>query len=168
MPSAGGARHERQSVPRRQRAASAAAADLRLLSLVDPALARLARIIKKGSDAVALRACQDILDRAHIGEGEPSPTVVTSVKAPPPVVDIGMIETDHLTDEQVSGGSKFLRALREAIREVGGVTGVDLEPRRLSALSPASPGMKSPSPELVDVCAAWREKPNWRPGRSPL
>jgi len=47
-----------------------AAAELRLLNVVDPALARLARIVKKGSDAVALRACQDILDRAGIGERE--------------------------------------------------------------------------------------------------
>jgi len=55
---------------------------------------------------VALRACQDILDRAGIAERAEPSTLATfvSVSALPPAVDIAVIQTDHLTDEQLAGG----------------------------------------------------------------
>ncbi|HZS58209.1 MAG TPA: hypothetical protein VFA43_03000 [Gemmatimonadaceae bacterium] len=61
------------------------------------------------------RACQDILDRAGTTEREEPASRVVSVSATPPTVDVGMIQTDHLTDEQLAGGRKFLQALPEAI-----------------------------------------------------
>lgn len=43
-----------------------ARANLRLLELIDPSLARLAKVVKKGNDADAIRAANSLLDRAGV------------------------------------------------------------------------------------------------------
>ena len=51
-------------------------AELRLLEMVDPALAQLARIVDNGdTDDVRLKSIKEVLDRANI---KPEPTPLTS------------------------------------------------------------------------------------------
>ena len=77
----------------------------------------MAQIVKKGSDRDALKAAQDILDRCAIGTESKQASPLVQVHAPTPhtAVDIGTLNTDATTDEQLAGARSFIQKLREAI-----------------------------------------------------
>jgi hypothetical protein len=86
-----------------------------LSALVEPALARLERILKTGNDRDALRAIQFILDRCGVGLTSESSTGCAPAHPTESHGGIGVIETDHLTDEQLANARRFTQRLRDAV-----------------------------------------------------
>jgi hypothetical protein len=89
-----------------------------LSALVEPALARLERILKTGNDRDALRAIQFILDRCGIGLTSEPRTGCAPAHATEPTRDIAVVGTDQLRHEQAADTRRFLQRMQEALAEV--------------------------------------------------
>jgi hypothetical protein len=87
--------------------------------VLNPALGELAKLLKdrKTPPAVRLRAIETVLERNGIGVDKDDLSTVVQVHEPRPV-EIGPINTDNWTDEQLTKGQEFFRRLREAVARI--------------------------------------------------
>jgi hypothetical protein len=74
---------------------------------------------RRNNVPAAIKAAQDILDRNGIGVGgKAAPSTVVQVSQQSTHIETGPINTDHVTDEQLDAGVRFIDRLREAIAKI--------------------------------------------------